>query len=118
LKKEFPRASRSTDIPISPLSALLRSKMETFIVIINLLYLSSSYRSTTYVGDGISNDFLMLYSSNTSGIDFVRISSAMLVIMSSLLDPPAPPPSEVYISKIHNQRSFAALLKYEISAFE
>jgi len=37
---------------------------------------------------------------------------------SSLLAPPEEPPSDVCISKMFIARSFAALLKYWISAFE
>lgn len=111
LKKQFPRTSRSTLIPISPFRALLRSVIELCILTMSLLYLSSSWSSTTYVGDGISKDFLMLYSSKGCGKVFVWMSSASCVMTSSLLTPPAPPPPlSVYIIMMLFHKSLAALV--------
>jgi len=109
LKNEVPRESRSAFIPISPLRALLRSLIDECILTMSLLILSSSCKSTTYVGDGSSNDFLMLYSSYGSG-SLPWISSAILVICSSLLIPPPAPPAEVYMLKISNQRVLPAFV--------
>jgi len=82
-----------------------------------ILNRSSSYKSTTYVGVGTSNFFLILKISNSTGI-FVYMSVATLLIYSSRFIPPPDPPSDVCISSVFYQSIFTELLKYEISAFE
>ncbi len=77
MKKELPSTSSSALIPISPFIALLRSEMDLDIMLIKILNLSSSCRSTTYVGEGTSNAFLMLYSSNGVGRVLSLMSSAI-----------------------------------------
>lgn len=67
LNMQLARSSSSYDIPISPTNARFKSFSEFLIKIRSTLKRSSSWSSTTWVGAGTSNFFLMLKMSNSSG---------------------------------------------------
>jgi len=60
LNMQLDRSSNALVIPISPLSALCKSCSEAIINSSRILNRANSCMSTTWVGDGVSNYFLML----------------------------------------------------------